>query len=334
MLHPRKRPGGMRAVDAGQLRQSGGHEHRHWLLQEEPLQPILDDHHHHTHHHHHDHDTDPHDPDRHARADHDAHDHRHHAHDLAYDDLADHHHHDHDHHHHDEPHDHHAHHNDDDDYADHHHDQAHHHHHHHHHHPEHDARNVCADHRRAADRGDLRAERRDRGEALHDQLRVEPLRVLHDRRRLRRHRRCVPPAPVGHRRRPGHALPEYGPDGLHGRGGGQLPDLRARRLRPVREPERVMRRHPGMRGGGQPERLHPARHAGMLQPARLHRPDLLREHPRRPLLARRPDQLRHRRGEHVEPADGRQRGDQKRRYERSGCGLHVWHRGRLFVVDK
>src|SRR5438128_11586872 len=51
-------------------------------------------------------------------------------------------------------------------------------------------------------------------------------------------------------------------------------------------------------------RLHPARHAGMLQPARLPRPDLLREHPRRPLLARRPDRLRHRRGEHVEPADG------------------------------
>src|SRR5438552_19203291 len=75
MLHPRKRPGGMRAVDAGQLRQSGGHEHRHWLLQEEPLQLILDDHHHPGLHHDHDaganhddHDAAPDDHDRDATA--------------------------------------------------------------------------------------------------------------------------------------------------------------------------------------------------------------------------------------------------------------------------
>src|SRR6266404_2242041 len=63
MLHPRKRPGGMRAVDAGQLRQSGAHEHRHWPLQQQPLQPILDDQHHPGLHHDHD-----------AGADHDDHD--------------------------------------------------------------------------------------------------------------------------------------------------------------------------------------------------------------------------------------------------------------------
>src|SRR5438128_6721418 len=80
MLHPRKRPGGMRAVDAGQLRQSGGHEHRHWLLQEEPLQLILDDHHHPGLHHdhdagvdHHDHDARPDDDDPVARDDDDDH---------------------------------------------------------------------------------------------------------------------------------------------------------------------------------------------------------------------------------------------------------------------
>jgi len=49
---------------------------------------------------------------------------------------------------------------------------------------------------------------------------------------------------------------------FNGRAAGSFPDLRARRLRPVREPERGMRRHPGMRGGGQPERLHPARTQG------------------------------------------------------------------------
>src|SRR5439155_14468616 len=99
MLHPRKRPGGMRAVDAGQLRQSGGHEHRHWLLQEEPLQPILDDHHHPGLHHDHDagadhddHDAGADDHDRDASAD--DHDHDAGAHHHDHDARA----HDHDHH--------------------------------------------------------------------------------------------------------------------------------------------------------------------------------------------------------------------------------------------
>src|SRR5206468_12940519 len=100
MLHPRKRPGGMRAVDAGQLRQSGGHEHRHWLLQEEPLQPILDDHHHPGLHHDHDAgaDHDDHDAgaDDHDQDDH-AHDHDHDAHDDDNDHHPRHHHHHHTH---------------------------------------------------------------------------------------------------------------------------------------------------------------------------------------------------------------------------------------------
>src|SRR5438094_688036 len=87
----------MRAVDAGQLRQSGGHEHRPWLLRDEPLPRILDDHHHDDddddddHDDHHDHDADN-DDDDHA----DDHDH-----DAATDDDHHDHHHDHnDHHHH------------------------------------------------------------------------------------------------------------------------------------------------------------------------------------------------------------------------------------------
>src|SRR5439155_577665 len=87
----------------------------------------------------------------------------------------------------------------------------------------------------------------------------------------------------------------------HRERGGRFPEMRARRVRPVREPERVLRGHPRLRGRRQPERLRPARHAGLLRSAGLRRPDLLREHPRRPLLARRPDRLRDRGREHVEP---------------------------------